>query len=333
MLRLTRERGDDDRGAVAVIVAISMTVVLVMAALVVDIGAIQSKRAQLQEAVDSAAIGIAQQCAKAPATTLASCASGVLATAQATANTLGTDNLADAVIGTPVFTSTTVTVTATSVQAGILSGLFGSDSKGLTASATAKWVPPVWPLPLAFHECALPAPSSTNKVLLRTDALDVLNLFDTSCGLLGDVTGTIGARWSVGSNCSFDVDLLTWVGGTLSNLLPSECVSMVASLPGKEVIVPVYSNVLVPIIVNGVLLGQGYEVKKYALIQLTGYDFESLNVLGISLGGPKSMPGNPKCPTLLGLELPLCQGLQGYLVGYLTPAEAKQRIAGVQLIA
>ena len=333
MLRLIRGRIGDERGAVAVIVAISMTVVLAMAALVVDIGAIQSKRAQLQEAVDAAALGIAQQCANAPATTLASCASTVLAAAQATATTLGTDNLASAVIGTPVFTATTVTVTASSTQAGIFSGLFGSDSKGLTAAATAKWVPPVWPLPLAFHECALPAPSTTNKVLLRTDALDVLNLFSSSCGLLGDVTGAIGARWSVGANCSFDVDLLTWVGGTLSNLLPSECVSMVNSLPGKEVIVPVYSHVLGPIIINGVLLGQGYQVEKYALIQLTGYDFESLSVLGLSLGGPKNMPGNPKCPTVLGLELPLCQGLQGYLVGYLTPAEAKLRIAGVQLIA
>lgn len=332
-LRLIRGRIGDDSGAVAVIVAISMIVVLAMAALVVDIGAIQSRRAQLQEAVDSAAMGIAQQCAKAPATTLASCASTVLATAQATATTLGTDNLAGAIIGTPVFTSTTVKVTATSTQVGIFSGLFGSSSKGLTASATAKWVPPVWPLPLAFHECALPAPSSSTKVFLRTDALDLLNLFDTSCGLLGDVTGAIGARWSVGANCSFDVDLLTWVGGTLSNLLPSECVSMVTSLPGKEVIVPVYSNVLGPIIINGVLLGQGYQVQKYALIQLTGYDFNSLTILHVSTGGPKYMPGNPQCPSLLGFELPLCQGLQGYLVGYLTPAEAKQRIAGVQLIA
>ncbi len=336
MLRVIRRLGgkhDDERGAVAVIVAISMTVVLALAALVVDVGATQSRRAQLQEAVDAAALGIAQQCAKAAATTLAGCASSVLATAQATATGLGTDNLGDALIGTPAFTASTVTVTATSTQVGIFSGLFGAGSKGLSASATAKWVPPVWPLPLAFHECALPAPSATTKVFLRTDALDVLNLLTTECGLLGDVTGAVGARWSVGGNCSFDVDLLTWVGGTLSNVLPSECVSMVNALPGKEVIVPVYSNVLGPIIINGALLGQGYQVQKYALIQLTGYDFQSLNILGVSTGGPKSMPGNPQCPTLLGLELPLCQGLQGYLVGYLTPAEAKLRIAGVQLIA
>lgn len=336
MLRLIRSRVREqgtEHGAVAVIVAISMTAILAMAALVVDIGADQARRAQLQEAADAAALAIAQQCAKASATTLSTCASSVLSTAQATANTLGHANLADAVMGQPVFTSSTVRVTATSTQAGIFGGLFDRASVGLSASATAKWVPPVTALPLAFHECALPAPSTTTKVFLRTDALDVLNLFQTSCGLLGDVTGAIGARWTVGTACSFDLELLSYVGGTLSNLLPSECVSMVNALPGKEVIVPVYSNVLVPIVVNGVLLGMGYKVEKYALIQLTGFDFQSVNLLGISLGGPKNITGNPKCPEVLGIELPLCQGLQGYLVGYLTPDEAKQRVAGVQLIA
>jgi len=333
MLRLIRQGRNDERGSIAVVVAISMTVVLAMAALVVDIGAIQTKRAQLQEAVDSAAIAIAQQCAKAPATTLATCASSVLAGASSTANQLGLDNLSDATIGTPLFTASTVTVTATASQVGIFSGALGSSSQGLTASATAKWTPPVTALPLAFQECALPAPSATNKVFLRSDLLNVLNLFTTSCGLISDVTGILGARWAVGSGCSFQVDLLTYVGGVLSNLLPSECVSMVMSLSGKEIIVPVYKRALVDIVVGGVLLGKGYKVEKYALIQLTGYDFESLSLLGLSLGGPKSMPDSPKCPELLGLELPLCQGLQGYLVGYLTPDEAKQRIAGVQLIA
>ena len=329
-----RERAGDERGAVAVIVAISMTAILAMSALVIDIGAIQARRAQLQEAVDAAALGLAQQCAKASGTNLAGCASSVLAGSQATATELGTDNLAGAAVGTPVFTSSTVKVTAMSTQVGIFSGLFGSDSTGLTASATAKWTQPVTALPLAYHECALPAPSATTKVFLRSDALDVLNLFTNQCGLLGNVTGVLGARWTAGSGtCTFDLSLLSYVGSTLSNLLPAQCVSTVNALPGKQVIVPVYGSVLVPIVVNGVLLGYGYQVTKYALINLTGYDFEGVNLLGVSLGGPKDITGNPQCPPpLLGLDL-LCQGLQGYLVGYLTPDEAAQRVAGVQLIA
>jgi hypothetical protein len=196
-------------------------------------------------------------------------------------------------------------------------------------------VPPVTALPLAYQDCALPAASATTKVFLRSDLLKVLNLLTNDCGLLQNVVGLLGASWAVGSGCSFDVDLLTYVGGVLSNLLPSECVSMVNSLPGKEVIVPVYGHVLVPIVVNGVVLGNGYTVQKFALIQLTGFDFEGVNLFGASLGGPKNISGDPKCPDpILGLGIDLlCQGLQGYLVGYLTPAEAKQRVAGVQLIA
>jgi hypothetical protein len=42
----------------------------------------------------------------------------------------------------------------------------------------------------------------------------------------------------------------------------------------------------------------------------------------------------PHCPDLplLPIEVPACQGLQGVFHGYLTPAEAAQRLAGVQLI-
>lgn len=331
MFRLSLK--EDEHGAIAVIVALSMTVVLAMAALVVDIGATQSRRAQLQEAADSAALGIAQQCAKAGATTLASCSSSVLAAASTTATQLGIANLDDASVGMPVFTSSTVKVTATSTQVGIFSGLFTDPNNGLTATATAKWSPPVTPLPLAYQECALPAASASTKVFLRTDALKVLGSL-SGCGVIGSVLGVLGGSWAVADGCTYDIDLLTYVGGVLSNALPSECVSMVGSLVGKEVVVPVYSRVLGPIVVNGVLLGNGYAIEKYALIQLTGYDFQSVNLFGVPLlGGPKSMPGDPQCPTLLGIEEPLCQGLQGYLVGYLTPAEAKQRIAGVQLIA
>lgn len=331
MFRLSRLR--EENGAVAVIVALSMTAVLAMAALVVDIGSTQARRAQLQEAADSAALGVAQQCATAPATTLASCASTVLATSLATATQLGVDNLGDATIATPVFTANTVRVTATSTQVGIFASLFTDVSKGLTASATASWTTPVTALPLAYQDCALPTPSTSTKVFLRSDALKVLGSLP-GCGVVGSVLGVVGGSWAVASGCTYDIDLLTYVGGVLSNLLPSECVSMVNSLPGKEVLVPVYGHVLVPIVIDGVLLGQGYKVEKYALIQLTGYDFQSLSVLGLSLGGPKYMPGDPQCPDILltGLEEPLCQGLQGYLTGYLTPAEAAQRVAGVRLI-
>ena len=127
-------RAGDESGAVAVVVAITMTVVLAMAALVVDVGSIQARRAQLQEAADSAVLAIAQQCAKAPATTLASCAGTVLSASTALASQLALDNLPGATVGTPVFTSSTVSVTVGSAQAGIFSGMLGTSSTALTAT-------------------------------------------------------------------------------------------------------------------------------------------------------------------------------------------------------
>jgi hypothetical protein len=320
----------DERGAVAVIVALTMTVVIGMAALVIDVGASQARLAQLQEAADAASLAIAQQCVGAAGTTVASCASSVIGGATSTARQLAVANVNDGsvAVGTPVFTASTVRVTATSDQVGFFSRLFGVDSTSLSASAKAQWSQPITPLPLAYHECALPDPSSAT-VLLRSD---VLALPLGSCGLVGSVVGILGASWAADADCSFDVNLLTYVGGVLSNVLPPQCAALVTTLIGKQVLLPVYDHVLGPIVINGALLGNGYAVTKYALVTVTGYDFQSVNVFGISLGGPKNMPGAPQCPTLLGIEVPLCQGIQGQFVGYLTPAEAAQRLVGVQLI-
>jgi hypothetical protein len=95
-------------------------------------------------------------------------------------------------------------------------------------------------------------------------------------------------------------------------------------------------------VINGVLLHR-HEVKSYALVEVTGYDFQTLqlgllNSISATIG-PKSFPsGGPQCPNLISLppiatvEYPLCQGVQGIFHGYLTPAEAQQRLVGVQLI-
>ena len=324
----------DERGATAIIVALTMAIVLGMAALVIDVGASQARRAQLQEAADAAALAIAQQCVSAAATTVASCASSVIGGASSTAQQLAVANVNDhtVTVSTPTFTASTVKVTAKSDQVGFFSRIFGVDSTTLQASAKAQWTQPVTPLPLAYHECNLPDPSN-NTVFLESDILSITNLNIAGCGLLGSVTGLLGARWAPDGSCSFDVNLLSYVNGVLSNLLPSQCVSMLGSLIGKQVLIPVYGNVLVPIVINGVLLGQGYEVKKYALFTVSGYDFQSINALGLTLGGPMNISGSPQCQVILGIQWPLtCQGLQGKLTQFVTPAEAAQLLVGVQLI-
>ncbi len=59
----TRRRGRGEDGAIAVIAAVTMVVMIGMAAVVVDVGAVHVERRQLQNGADAAALAIAFQCA------------------------------------------------------------------------------------------------------------------------------------------------------------------------------------------------------------------------------------------------------------------------------
>ena len=345
-------RARDETGAITILLAICMTVVLGMAALAIDIGAAEARKAQLQDAADAAATGIAQRCFDSPLTMAAACDAGVRAGATATASGYAVDNVNDgsASVLSVVFTSNTVKVTLASDQPSFFARIFDVTSTTVRTDATAKWGQPATPLPLAYHQCALPAPSATTVRFLRYDLLD---LSISGCGLVGGVVDLLGPGWMTGtsllslddgltllkSNCQYDIDLVAYVSTTLTKVLPTQCSSLVSSLIGRQVLLPVYDDILVPIVVNGVLLGNGYQVKKYALMTVTGYDFQtlSLNLLNVVTAtvGPKNMPASgPHCPNLplLPVETPGCQGLQGVFTGFLTPAEASQMLAGVQLI-
>jgi Flp pilus assembly protein TadG len=338
--RLARRVGTEDHGAVTIIVAFAMTVIIGMAALVVDVGVGQMRKAQLQDGADAAATAIAQQCYAAPGTTVNFCDPTVVATASISALRYGSDAVDDLAVRVTsvVWTIDTVRVTLAVDQPTTFAGIFGVNNSRVVAAATAQWGLPAVALPLAYNECALPAPSSTTKEFLRYDLLD---LSFAGCGLIGGITDELGPGWMTTAGCTFDVNLTSYVISTLTKVLPTICAPLVPSLIGKYVLLPVYNHVLTSIVINGVLLGQGYTIQKYALVLVTGYDFQTLNVnlLGAITAtiGPKNITGNPQCPTiniaLVTLELPTCQGLQGYLQGYLTPTEAAARMRGVQLTA
>jgi hypothetical protein len=349
--RIARMR--DDTGAVTVVMAITMTVVLAVAALVIDVGAAEARRAQLQDAADAAATGIAQRCFESALTGPAGCDAGVVGGAAAIASGYAVENVNDrsASVAGVTFTASTVRVALTSDQPSFFARIFDVTSTTIRTEATAKWSQPALTLPLAYHACALPAPSDSTVQFLRYDLLD-LNL--SSCGLVPGVLDLLGPGWVtqtdlisldgglslLRSDCTFDIDLVAYLSSTLTKVLPTQCQHLLPSLIGRQVLLPVYDRILVPIVIDGVLLNQGMKVSKYALVTVTGYDFQTLelNLLGNAVQlsvGPKDMPPTgPHCPNLplLPIELPACQGLQGILHGFLTPAEAAQRLSGVQLI-
>ncbi|GAP60556.1 hypothetical protein AHiyo1_41080 [Arthrobacter sp. Hiyo1] len=63
MRRLTIRDDDGERGAVAVLVALLLVVLLGFAALAVDAGMLYSEKAQVQNGSDAAALAVAQKCA------------------------------------------------------------------------------------------------------------------------------------------------------------------------------------------------------------------------------------------------------------------------------
>mgnify|MGYP000270931496 CR=1 FL=1 len=70
-MRRLSQRSDRERGAVGVLVAVMMLVLIGAGAMAVDVGQIYAERAQLQNVADAGAMAAAQRCHKAGGCTVA----------------------------------------------------------------------------------------------------------------------------------------------------------------------------------------------------------------------------------------------------------------------
>ena len=144
-LRRAREvhRANGERGAVAVMTAVALVVLLFFAALAIDVGLMYEERAQLQSSADAAALALAQDCAAGdpcqPDTMLAR------------AEQYATANVRDATVDVdqPVKTGNKVKVAVHSLDsdgAGSLALNFGfvtgREEAAVGATATASWAAP-----------------------------------------------------------------------------------------------------------------------------------------------------------------------------------------------
>jgi Flp pilus assembly protein TadG len=85
-----RRMKDDDAGAIAIIVALMMVVLLGMSTIVIDVGSLYAERRQLQNGADSAALAVAIDCAR----TTCNGTGSALATASQHANANANDGTA-----------------------------------------------------------------------------------------------------------------------------------------------------------------------------------------------------------------------------------------------
>jgi hypothetical protein len=355
---LSRLRSEE-AGATSVIVVLLMTVLMVSAALVVDVGAIQARKAQLQDAADAAALAIAQECFEHPSSTFSGCASAVVADANATAAELAVANLNDGdvtVLEVSFPTADTARVVLESAQQGYFGQLLDVATTDLQAAATARWNPPAVPLALALASCVFPDPGDETVVQVSLAVPNAVGLLlGPECGLLSssnlvsNTTGTLGlvaGGWLTSTDpilgltagsCEYDPNLLTTLSATISKVAPTSCAQEVASwnvssTSPQRVLLPVFDSGLEQLVVDDVL-GVG-TIDRYAVLDVSGYSFTGLLGLSNVAGSDPTLCtsvdgvlGEELQDTLGGLSA-LVLALLGGLSGVLGDATGCQALEG-----
>lgn len=245
MRRMIRERLRDERGGVAVIVAVAMVALLGFTAVAVDTGALLAERSQLQNGADAAAIAIAQQCA-------AGNCGATATTAQTLANANANDLAAN--IGTPTFpTATSVNVTTTTrdgdTGAGSLAFVFapfiGIDTQTVLAEATAAWGSPAAgpaTLGLAFAPCAFQLDGAIQVISKHGDS------GGTNCESTSpsgqSLPGGFGWLHDPDQDCQVDVAAGTNATqtGNAGVSIPDQCLAVLNSVKDTTVLLPVYED-------------------------------------------------------------------------------------------
>ncbi len=289
----------DDRGAVAVIVALAMVPLLVCTALVIDMGAGYVRKRQLQNAADAAVLAVAQNCASPTG----------CGDINATATTFTTPNVpGSAASAVPVVNTGagTATVTTSSVVNFSFAPVIGVDQQNVTATATAAWGSPTGGtavLPLTLSWCSfnlqlkdstgLPTGTSRSTIYLTKSAKAL------SCtGQSGNaVPGGFG--WLVANTgCTATASLANVAYSDPGNSVPQACqTSDFASRIGQSILLPLFDSSA------GTGQNATYHLYAYAGFHLTGYNF----------GGQFTAYSSPDTK-------PPCNGsdrcVQGYFTGF-----------------
>jgi Flp pilus assembly protein TadG len=262
--RLTRSaERRDDRGAVAVLTAILLTMLLGFAALVIDIGLARDQGRQAQAAVDSAALAAAivmkanngAESAQAAARNAAT--SYLLANYDSPAGPAEFSTAWNACSTCVSFTDTRVTVSLEPLPAdkvdtpAVLGGIFGLDRLSASAAATAEWahVPafPCW-LCVQSQTSSLGVDAQDGSVAVDTGNIRVGTVAPATLSVTsGSVTASSGEIGYV--NDSGNTNTPTRTTGSYS---PTP-VAVTATSPTTTALPPVTGPVLdAPTTTNGV---------------------------------------------------------------------------------
>lgn len=275
---LTVGRHDGERGAVSIIVALSLVVLLGFGALAVDVSMMYAERTQLRNGADAAALAVAQTCAKYPGN--ANC-SNPLSLAAGLANSNANDkrsNVKSIVMDSP---NRTVSVTVGAQEAGhvpnqvslFFARVLGMDTAEVTASSTVTWgTPSKGPviLPLAIAHCKLDLVSGS-----PSGNVQVLEQAVNGCG---GIPGGFG--WITGSATKCAVTLTAglaanpgvWFSSDPGASAPTVCTAAdFSQMNDQTVLLPLYD------LATGEGSGGKYYIKGFAAFHVTGYRFADIN--------------------------------------------------------
>jgi Flp pilus assembly protein TadG len=287
----------NERGAVAITVALLMVVLVGFAALAIDVSALYQERRTLQNGADAAALAVAKDCAG------PGCgASRVTANKYADLNADDGNSNVDMPCGTapgliactdrPVVPADTVgyvQVTTSTYEvtspgnptevnfnfAPVFDLVAPGDHEGRTmrATAVAAWGPPrsATTLPIALSFCEfdrlagdLEPPFTESMVYFRT-----LPRSDTDCGF--DPSGAYipgGFGWlREGPDCELTIEVGDWVRGVTGARVPDCVDDDMTALQNKTVLVPIFDDT------RGVGHGGEYRVFGFAAFHIVGYRF------------------------------------------------------------
>ena len=281
----------DERGAVLVLVAVGMVMLMGLTAFTVDFGRIYSERRELQNGADAAALAVAQDCA------FGDCGSSAerYNTAEEYADANASDDLAwveniDLDLGAQQVT----VYNATEDPGGdnffdmTFAKVIGFDGLTVRADATVAWGAPKGgtTLPIIFSLCEWekfngithPGSAVLNGELPPTGGYPLASEYVTiffhgdseSCHESPsgqDLPGGFGWLESA-SNCSADIDELGWVDVDTGASPTSGCSSnFMRSLIGEVVQIPYFDDI------RGTGNNIQYHVAGFGAIYVTGYHF------------------------------------------------------------
>ncbi len=269
---------DRERGAVSVLVALMLVVLLGFGAMAVDVGLLQAERTQLRNGADAAALAIAQKCSR-NLTDVDCTNTSSLAASLNNGNAI--DSLSNIQSTNLDKTNRTVTVTSGAQESGhspnevslFFARALGIDSATVTATSTARWGTPskgpaILPLAIAFCKLDLVAGSPSGAVQVLEQAVNGCGGIPGGFGWIQTTETTCTVTMTAGAANNPGI----WFASDTGASAPTVCTAAdFVKIQDKTVLLPLYD------LATGTGSGGKYYVKGFAAFHVTGYHFASFN--------------------------------------------------------